>query len=87
MSARGNLENRIIDACKNRLAGWVATHGSPSTLTELMEIVATSLSVRFVEIHDDGDLISLLEEIPPSVEPIMARLHEELNDETDGILI
>ena len=52
-----------------------------------MERVATSFSIEIVEIHDDSDIKALLTRIPPTREPVLARLAAELDDSTDAIIL
>ncbi len=84
---RGNIEAAIIGYCQGKLARWIAVHGRPKTLTELLELFVASLNMDIVEIHDETDVSSLLENIPPSREPVMARIQSELDDQTDAITI
>ena len=84
---RGDLEEAIIAHCVREVDRWVAAHGQPGTLTELLELVATSLGIEFEEIRDPKDLENLLSRIPPSREPIMARIPQELDDETDAVTV
>lgn len=84
---RGDLEEAIIAHCMREVDRWVAAHGQPGTLTELLELVATSLGIEFEEIRDLQDLKNLLSRIPPSREPIMARIPQELDDETDAVTV
>ncbi len=84
---RGDLEDAIIAHCVGELDRWVSAHGQPSTLTELLELVGTSLGIEFEEIRGPEDLEILLRRIPPSREPIMARISQELDDETDAVTV
>ncbi len=80
-------DKAIVNYCRSQVAQLVAEHGLPPTVDGLLRRVALCLEVEFVEIHDDEDLQHLLKKIPPSVEPLMARVKDELNEETDAITI
>ena len=77
----------IIEYCRREVSRLTARHGLPTTMGELLDRVASCLDVEFVEIHSDDDIARLLEKIPPTVEPMMARVAAELDDDTDGITI
>ena len=77
----------IVEYCRRQVSRLTARHGLPTSLGELLERVASCLDVEFVEIHSDDDLARLLQRIPPTAEPLMARVAAELNDDTDGITI
>ena len=77
----------IVDYCRQEVTRLVGKHGLPRTTDELLDRVASCLDVEFVEIHDPDDVRQLLERVPPTLEPVMAFVEEELNDETDGITI
>ena len=77
----------IVEYCRREVSRLTARHGLPTTMGELLERVASCLDVEFVEIHSDDDLARLLQRIPPTAEPMMARVAAELDDDTDGITI
>lgn len=77
----------IVDYCRREVSRLVAEHGLPSTMDELLERVASCLDVEIVEIHSDHDMRTLLDRVPPTSEPAMARVQAELNDGTDAITI
>ena len=77
----------IVEYCRRQVSRLTARHGLPTTMGELLERVASCLDVECVEIHSDDDLARLLQRIPPTAEPLMARVAAELDDDTDGITI
>ena len=77
----------IVEYCRREVSRLTARHGLPTTMGELLERVASCLDVEFVEIHSDDDLARLLQRIPPTVEPMMARVAAELDDDTEGITV
>ncbi len=83
----GNIEEAIIRYCHSQVAAWIKEHGQPITLSELSNLFATSLSMGFEEIHNEADLEDLLKRIPPKLEPIMARLQAEFDEDTDAIIV
>jgi hypothetical protein len=85
--ARGDIERSLINHAIDTLRDWIAAHGRPKNLSDLLEKVATSFSVEIVEIHDDGDLAELLKRIPPTREPALARVAAELDDSTDAVIL
>jgi hypothetical protein len=87
LNKRGNIEAAIIEYCWGKLAGWIKVHGQPKTLTELLKLFVASLNMDFVEINGEADMNTLLENIPPSREPVMASIKSELDDQTDAITI
>lgn len=87
LSTRGNVEDSIIQHCISRLDEWVKVHGCPKTLTDLLNLFATSLDIAFEEVHCDSDIGDLLKRIPPTQEPVMVYVSSQLDDETDGMLI
>ncbi|HXG50819.1 MAG TPA: hypothetical protein VNN77_05350 [candidate division Zixibacteria bacterium] len=84
---RGDIESNIIRYCKEELGKWIAAHGQPETLTELLELVTASLNLDIKEVRDEIDLNQLLRNIPPAVEPGMALLATELDDQTDAVIL
>jgi hypothetical protein len=87
LSTRGKVENDIIEHFKAQIRKWITAYGKPATLNELLDLVASTLKLEVVEVHDDEDLRALLERIPPSRDPAMTRLATELSDDTDGITV
>jgi hypothetical protein len=87
LPARGDLERSLINHATETIRSWIAAHGRPKNLSDLLERVATSFSIEIVEIHDDSDITALLERIPPTREPVLARLAAELDDSTDAVIL
>lgn len=77
----------IVAYCQDQVSLWVKAHGVPSTTTELLDLVAVSLGVEFVEIHSDAEMDALLERFPPTREPVMATVRTALDDETDALTL
>lgn len=86
LQGRANLEERIIQACTERVAE-ITARLSPERLPDLLQCVAAELGLRIVEVENRGDIDQLLKQIPPSVEPAMARIPLEFDDETDAMVI
>lgn len=87
LPARGDLERSLINHATETIRAWIAAHGRPKDLCELLERVAISFSVEIIEIHDDSDITALLKRIPPTREPVLARLAAELDDSTDAVIL
>ena len=87
LPARGDIERSLIRHATETIRAWIAAHGRPKNLSDLLEKVATSFSVEIVEIHDDSDLAALLKRIPPTREPALARVAAELDDSTDAVIL
>jgi hypothetical protein len=87
LPARGDLERSLIDHATETIRTWIAAHGKPKDLSDLLEGVATSFSVEIVEIHDDNDMAALLTRIEPKREPVLARVATELDDSTDAVIL
>lgn len=83
----GDVEAALVRYALAEIDKWIAAHGQPSHLSELLDGIATSLMLEIVEIHSDDDLRLLLERIPPSTEPVLARLPDELDDRTDAVIL
>ena len=77
----------IVEYCHRQVSDWVAEHSLPTTMGELLDLVAVSLDVEFVELASDEDLTNLLDRIPLSVEPALAAIIPEFDAETDAVTI
>ena len=77
----------IVDFCRQQVSNWAAAHGLPLTMGEFLEMVASCLDIEFVEIHSDEDLAALIRRIPPDIEPTLACVGTELDDDTDAVTI
>lgn len=86
LPAQGDIEKALIRHLLARLHSWVEAHGTPGNLTQLLELFAVSMNLEIVEIHGDDDLDQLLKRIPPGLEPVMARLPDELDNQTDAVV-
>lgn len=84
---RGNVERALIRYAVDKVREWIAAHGKPKNLSDLLDKVATSFSVEIVEIREDADIAELLKRIPPTKEPVLARLAAELDDSTDAVIL
>jgi len=87
LAAHGDMETAIVNHAVGKVRAWISAHGQPSNLSDLLELVATSLNLEIAEIHSDADLNALLQRIPPNREPVLARLANELDDKTDAIIL
>lgn len=86
LSAHGNIETALLRHATEAIAGLVSKC-SPGNLSELLQHAATSLGLEIVEIRGEHDLNSLLERIPPTREPALARVRIELDDKTDAVVL
>ena len=84
---RGDLQKAIIADRVRQIDDWLGLLSTPEDLTGLLDIAAATLGIEFEEIHEPQDLDNLLDRIPPSHEPSMARLSSEFDDETDAIML
>lgn len=87
IALHGDLEAALVRYALTEIDKWIAAHGQPTDLSHLLDGIATSLMLEIVEIHSDDDLRLLLERIPPSREPVLARLSDELDDRTDAVIL
>lgn len=85
--ARGDIERSLIRHATETIRTWIAAHGTPKNLSDLLRNVATSLCIEIVEIHSDSDIKALYKRIPPTREPVLARLAAELDDSTDAVIL
>jgi hypothetical protein len=86
LPAHGNLETALLRHATEAIAA-LSSKCTPGNLSELLEHAATSLGLEIVDVHDDHDLKSLLERIPPTREPALARVRMELDDKTDAVVL
>jgi hypothetical protein len=86
LPAHGNLETILLRHATEAIAALLSKC-TPGNLSELLQHAATSLGLEIVEIHGDQDLKSLLERIPPTSEPALARVRSELDDKTDAVVL
>lgn len=86
LPAHGNLEASLLRHATEGIAA-LSSKCDPANLSELLQHAATSLGLEIVEIHGDQDLKSLLERIPPTREPALARVRAELDDKTDAVVL
>lgn len=87
LPSRGDLEEAILRHCAAQVAKWIDAYGQPASLTDLLNLVATSLGVVFEEVHDSTEMDALLRRFPPQREPVMARLAHEFGNETDAVTV
>jgi hypothetical protein len=87
LPAQGDIEAALVNYASNEIRKWIAAHGQPANLCDLLRNVALSYRVEIVEIHDDTDLAKLLARIPPTKEPALARVSYELDDTTDAVIL
>ena len=87
LPARSDIERSLIRHAVETIRAWVAAHGRPKNLSDLLDKIATSFSIEIVEIHSDADIEALLNRIPPTREPVLARVSAELDDETDAVIL
>jgi len=87
LPARGDIERSLIRYATDTIRTWIAAHGRPKNLSDLLDKVATSFSIEIVEINTDADIAALLKRIPPTREPVLARLAAELDDSTDAVIL
>lgn len=86
LPSHGNIESALLRYATEAI-GALMTKCSPGNLSELLQRAATSLGLEIVEIHGDHDLKVLLERIPPTREPALARVQMELDDKTDAVVL
>jgi len=86
LPAHGNLETALLRHASEAIAA-LSSKCTPGNLSDLLEHAATCLGLEIVEVHGDHDLKSLLERIPPTREPALARVRMELDDKTDAVVL
>ena len=87
LNRSGDLEQAIIDHCLNELRGWIAVHGTPENLSQLVDRFALSLDVRFEEIREPSDMQALLGRFDAVEQATLAVLSSEFGDDTDAATI
>lgn len=85
--AHGDIEQALVRRAVEKINEWMAAHGHPKNLSELLEGIAISFRLEVVEVHCDEDIEELLERIPPEREPVLARVADELDDRTDAVIL
>jgi hypothetical protein len=86
LPSHGNIESALLRHATDAIAALL-TKCAPGNLSELLQHAATSLGLEIVEIHGERDLNSLLERIPPTREPALARVRLELDEKTDAVVL
>jgi hypothetical protein len=86
LPVHGDIEAALLRHATEAIAALLSKC-SPANLSELLEHAATSLGLEIVEVHGDHDLKSLLERIPPTREPALARVRMDLDDRTDAVVL
>ena len=87
LAQTGNIEDAIVKHCVGRLRSWLAAYGRPATLSDVVTDFATSLDMRFTEIHSQAEMDALLRGMPPEQKAIIAELKTEFSDDTDAITV
>jgi hypothetical protein len=87
LAVTGDAEGTLVQHALGKVREWIAIHGRPLNLSELLAQIATSFHLEIVEIHDDSDIDELHARIPPSREPVLARLAAELDDHTEALVM
>ena len=82
-----NAEMAIRNYCLKKVKGIVATFGEIKDLNQLLDVVSSHLKMKFEEIHDDEDLELIARKYMEKKELIFSRLHQELDESTDGLLV
>ena len=82
-----NVETAIVEYCHRQVSRWIAEHNIPTTMGQLLDLVAVSLDVEFVEIASDEDLADLFTRIPLSIEPALASIITEFDAGTDAVTV
>ena len=86
LPTHGDIEPLLIEHAVKKVRTWIAAHGKPATLSDLLQKIAVSFAVEIIEIHSDEDVEALHSRIPPAREPVLARLTHELDDSTDAVI-
>jgi len=80
-------ERAIRTFCLQKVDGIYKRFNGISDLDRFLEIIGSSLGIKFEEVHDEEDLINLKEKYLNRGELIFADLHRQLDDKTDAVLI
>ena len=87
LGSTGNFENMIVEHCLARLRAWVAVHGTPSNLSELVKEFAASLDMRITEVRTESDIDAALEEMSFVQKTAIGDLKTEFGGDTDAITV
>ena len=87
LGSNGNFEDMIVEHCLTRLRAWVAVHGTPPTLNELVNEFAASLDMRITEVRTESDIDAALEEVSPVQKAVIGDLKTEFGGDTDAITV
>lgn len=82
-----NAEMAIRNYCFRRVKRIVAAFGKIENLNQLLEVISSHLEMKFEEVHKDEDLELISRNYLKKKELIFSRLHKELDQKTDGLLI
>jgi len=81
-----NAEEAIREFCVQQIETLIKTFGEIKDLSTFLEIVSSSLGIRFEEVNNDSDIQRISESYVVN-EPIFADLYRQLDSQTDAILI
>ncbi len=82
-----NAEEAIREYCVRKVEKTILPLGKPNDLNQLLAIVSSSLQLKFEEINTDHNVLEISEKYLGRGEIIFADLHQQLDDETDAIVI
>ncbi len=81
-----NAERAIREYCVKKIEQLLKPFGDVGDLTRFLEIVSSSLGVKFEQIEDDYQLGELIRIYTSQGEIAFADLHNQLDDETDAVV-
>lgn len=81
-------EIMVIDHCVAKVDNFLKdAEAKPANLSEVLQLCATRLNLGIREIHTPEDLSALFKEFPPNGEPAIARIPNELVEDTDAVVL
>jgi hypothetical protein len=82
-----DAERAIRNYCQKKVHGIIESFGEIKDLNQLLNVVSSSLRMKFEEVHDDSEITEIAERYIAKGELFFTSLHRELDDKTDGMLV
>ena len=82
-----DAERAIRNYCVKRVQDIIESFGEIKDLNQLLDVVSSSLRMKFEEVHIDTDIAEISDRYLANGELFFTNLHKELDDKTDGMLI
>ena len=82
-----DAERAIRNYCVKRVQDIIQSFGEIKDLNQLLEVVNSSLRMKFEEVYSDTDIAEISDRYLANGELFFTNLHREMDEKTDGMLI